>query len=49
MSTGKLVMVSGRPGLGLWVAKDSGGTEWEVFSVVAAFNKLQVSHGRVCH
>jgi hypothetical protein len=45
LSTGKLVMVSGRPGLGLWVAKDAGGTEWEVFSVVAAFNKLQVSHG----
>lgn len=38
---GPLVLVAGRPGLGLWIAKDDRGTEWQVFNIAAAYNKLQ--------
>ena len=41
MSNGKLVMVAGRPGLGLWVATDESADEWEVFNIATAFNRLQ--------
>ena len=34
-------MVAGRPSMGLWVSQNSGGTEWVVHSVTAAFNRLQ--------
>eukprot|EP01050_Picozoa_sp_SAG11_P022149 SAG11_NODE_4110_length_2061_cov_1.357288_2_plen_317_part_01 len=41
MSNGRLVMVAGRPGLGLWVATDESADEWESINVAMAFNRLQ--------